>query len=103
VPTHDDQHVLSDTGVFNIEGGCYAKTIKEGAWDYAAIPFGSILENVIYSPTTRAPDYDESMMENMGVLTQSSSFRMHIYRALSTGSLAISLCLHARRLVCSLL
>jgi phosphoenolpyruvate carboxykinase (ATP) len=59
----DDEHVWSDTGVFNIEGGCYAKTINLSATKepeiYNAIRFGSILENVVYNPTTRAPDYDD--------------------------------------------
>jgi phosphoenolpyruvate carboxykinase (ATP) len=65
----DDEHVWSDTGVFNIEGGCYAKTINLSATKepeiYNAIRFGSILENVVYSPTSRAPDYDDiSITEN---------------------------------------
>ena len=59
----DDEHVWSDTGVFNIEGGCYAKTINLSATKepeiYNAIRFGSILENVVYNPATRAPDYDD--------------------------------------------
>jgi phosphoenolpyruvate carboxykinase (ATP) len=65
----DDEHVWSDTGVFNIEGGCYAKTINlsgEKEPDiYNAIRFGSILENVVYNPLTRVPDYDDvSITEN---------------------------------------
>lgn len=59
----DDEHVWSDTGVFNIEGGCYAKCINLSATKepeiYNAIRFGSILENVVYNPASRAPDYDD--------------------------------------------
>ena len=59
----DDEHGWSDTGIFNFEGGCYAKTIrirKESEPEiYAATEsFGTILENVVYDPGTRIPDYD---------------------------------------------
>ncbi len=59
----DDEHGWSDQGVFNFEGGCYAKTIrirKESEPEiYAATEhFGTILENVVYDPRTRVPDYD---------------------------------------------
>lgn len=65
----DDEHVWSDTGVFNIEGGCYAKCInlsKEKEPEiFNAIKFGSILENVSYNPLTREPDYtDDGITEN---------------------------------------
>ncbi|KAI9634076.1 putative phosphoenolpyruvate carboxykinase [Dioszegia hungarica] len=65
----DDEHVWSDTGVFNIEGGCYAKTINLSADKepeiFGAIRFGSILENVVYNPADRKPDYDDvSITEN---------------------------------------
>lgn len=65
----DDEHVWSDTGVFNIEGGCYAKTINLSAEKepeiHGAIKFGSILENVVYNPADRVPDYDDvSITEN---------------------------------------
>ncbi|KZV78312.1 putative phosphoenolpyruvate carboxykinase, partial [Exidia glandulosa HHB12029] len=65
----DDEHVWSDTGVFNIEGGCYAKCINLSAEKepeiYNAIKFGSILENVVYNPNSRVPDYDDvSITEN---------------------------------------
>jgi len=65
----DDEHVWADTGVFNIEGGCYAKCVglsKEKEPDiYNAIRFGSILENVVYDGETREPDYEDiSITEN---------------------------------------
>ncbi len=66
----DDEHGWSDFGVFNFEGGCYAKTIrihKESEPEiYAATEsFGTILENVAFDPRTRVPDYDsEEKTEN---------------------------------------
>src|SRR5467141_2915995 len=66
----DDEHGWSDQGIFNFEGGCYAKTIhirKESEPEiYAATEsFGTILENVVYDSRTRIPDYDsEEKTEN---------------------------------------
>ena len=62
----DDEHGWSDSGVFNFEGGCYAKCIRLShetepqIWE--AIRFGSLVENVIMDPATRALDYDDGTL-----------------------------------------
>lgn len=65
----DDEHGWSEDGVFNFEGGCYAKTVRLSRvnepqiWD--ALRFGSLIENVICDQKTRVPDYDDiSLTEN---------------------------------------
>jgi phosphoenolpyruvate carboxykinase (ATP) len=66
----DDEHGWSDDGVFNFEGGCYAKTIRlspEGEPEIyrATQMFGTILENVVLDETTREIDFDDgSVTEN---------------------------------------
>ena len=59
----DDEHCWTDDGIFNIEGGCYAKAIgltEENEPEiFGAIRFGSILENVVYDPLTREVDFDD--------------------------------------------
>ena len=66
----DDEHGWSDRGVFNFEGGCYAKTIRlspEGEPEIyqATKMFGTILENVILVDETREIDFDDdSITEN---------------------------------------
>merc|ERR1712038_1649963 len=65
----DDEHVWTKDGIFNIEGGCYAKTIgltedKEPEV-YRAIRFGSVLENVGIGEDTRMVNFDDvSKTEN---------------------------------------
>ena len=62
----DDEHGWSDHSIFNFEGGCYAKTIHLSSTSepqiYSAIKFGSILENVMVNPQTRAIDYDSDFL-----------------------------------------
>ena len=66
----DDEHGWSDRGVFNFEGGCYAKTInlsREAEPEIYACTykFGTVLENVILDPVTRQIDLDDdSLTEN---------------------------------------
>lgn len=68
----DDEHCWSREGVFNIEGGCYAKVIgltEESEPEiFHAIRFGSVLENVVYDPETHRVYYDDaSITENTRV------------------------------------
>ena len=65
----DDEHGWTENGVFNFEGGCYAKVIdlsrekEPEIWD--AIRFGSIVENTRFNPGTRIVNYaDKSVTEN---------------------------------------
>lgn len=68
----DDEHGWSDRGIFNLEGGCYAKVInlskesEPGIW--AAIKHGALLENVMFDERSRRVDFsDSSKTENTRV------------------------------------
>ncbi|HGY10090.1 MAG TPA: phosphoenolpyruvate carboxykinase (ATP) [Oceanithermus profundus] len=83
----DDEHGWSDEGVFNFEGGCYAKVIhltpqSEPLVYKATMMFESILENVVVNPTTRRPEFDDgSKTEN----TRSSYPLAHLDNVVDSG------------------
>jgi len=63
----DDEHGWSSSGVFNFEGGCYAKVIRLSAEHEPQIyactrKFGTILENVVFDPPTRRIDLDDDIL-----------------------------------------
>ncbi|MDK3072101.1 phosphoenolpyruvate carboxykinase [Sedimentitalea sp. JM2-8] len=67
----DDEHGWSDKGIFNFEGGCYAKTIHlspeaEPEIYATTTKFGTVIENMVYDEETRALDFeDDSLTANM--------------------------------------
>jgi len=63
----DDEHAWSDEGIYNYEGGCYAKVIRLSAENEPEIyactrRFGTILENVVFDPTSRKIDLDDDQV-----------------------------------------
>ncbi|MEC3880987.1 phosphoenolpyruvate carboxykinase (ATP) [Parapedobacter sp. 10938] len=68
----DDEHGWSDHGIFNFEGGCYAKCVgldeSKEPEIFNAVRFGALVENIRYVPGTRLPDYEDvSKTENTRV------------------------------------
>jgi phosphoenolpyruvate carboxykinase (ATP) len=63
----DDEHGWSEKGIFNFEGGCYAKTIRLSKtaepqiWE-ASNRFATVLENVVVDPVTRVPNFDDNRL-----------------------------------------
>jgi phosphoenolpyruvate carboxykinase (ATP) len=67
----DDEHGWSDNGIFNFEGGCYAKTINLSAEAEPEIHactrrWGSVLENVVLDADSRVPDFDDDSLTQNG-------------------------------------
>src|SRR3954467_11555394 len=65
----DDEHCWTDNGIFNIEGGCYAKAIdltpESEPEIFQALRFGAVLENVAFDPDTHQVDFhDTSITQN---------------------------------------
>ena len=82
----DDEHGWSEDGVFNLEGGCYAKTIKlspeaEPEIFAATKRFGTVLENVVLD-AGKVPDFDDvSLTENTR-----AAYPIHVLPAIAKGS-----------------
>ncbi|HEX5179188.1 MAG TPA: phosphoenolpyruvate carboxykinase (ATP), partial [Gemmatimonadaceae bacterium] len=80
----DDEHGWSDEGVFNFEGGCYAKAINLSEDSEPDIyrttqMFGTVLENVVLDPNSRRPDFtNSSLTENTRVSYPLPYIRNHV-------------------------
>ena len=80
----DDEHGWSDEGVFNFEGGCYAKAINLSEDNEPDIyrttqMFGTVLENVVLDPNSRRPDFtNSSLTENTRVSYPLPYIRNHV-------------------------
>ena len=80
----DDEHGWSDRGVFNFEGGCYAKVIRlrpdtEPEIHAATQMFGTVLENVVLDPVTRAVNFDaDTITENTRACYPLQSIPNHV-------------------------
>jgi len=75
----DDEHGWSDNGIFNFEGGCYAKTIKLSADAEPEIfattrRWGSVMENVVIDPETRIADFDDATLTENGRVAYPMSY-----------------------------
>lgn len=83
----DDEHGLSDGGIFNFEGGCYAKTYKLSKeaepeiWE-ASNRFGSMLENVVLDENTGTVDYNDKSISENG----RSTYPLNFIKELETSS-----------------
>jgi phosphoenolpyruvate carboxykinase (ATP) len=83
----DDEHAWSPEGIFNIEGGCYAKCIglssekEPQIWN--SLKFGTILENVVIDNADRIPNYaSQTLTEN----TRAAYPMNHIYNSIFPGT-----------------